>query len=335
MNAQPLLMLDIGGTELTAEDRELLAHPGTGGLIFFSRNFENREQITALVKAIRVVRPEILVAVDQEGGRVQRFREGFTRLPPMRRLGERFDQDPNQASTQAYQLGALMASELVACDIDISFAPVLDLDFGQSSVIGDRSFHTQAQAVTTLAGAFIDGMRAAGMAATGKHFPGHGFVQADSHLELPMDTRTLDEITVADLVPFHALAGRLAGIMPAHVVYEQVDAQPAGFSSFWLQTVLRQQLGFSGVIFSDDLAMAGAAIAGSYAQRAEAALSAGCDMVLVCNDRAGAVQVLDYLQQRPAQQVVAATTLRATAARVEAAVLAEAASLARSMMEVG
>ena len=157
MNAQPLLMLDIGGTELTAEDRELLAHPGTGGLIFFSRNFESREQITALVKAIRAVRPEMLVAVDQEGGRVQRFRDGFTRLPPMRKLGERFDQDPKQAGAQAYQLGALMASELVACDIDISFAPVLDLDFGQSSVIGDRSFHTQAQAVTTLAGAFIDG----------------------------------------------------------------------------------------------------------------------------------------------------------------------------------
>lgn len=335
MNAQPLLMLDIGGTELTAEDRELLAHPGTGGLIFFARNFENREQISALVKAIRAVRPEILVAVDQEGGRVQRFREGFTRLPPMRRLGERFDLDPNQASKQAYKLGALMASELVACDIDISFAPVLDLDFGQSSVIGDRSFHTQAPAVTALAGAFIDGMRAAGMAATGKHFPGHGFVQADSHLELPVDTRTLDEISAADLVPFRELADRLAGIMPAHVVYEQVDAQPAGFSSFWLQTVLRQQLGFSGVIFSDDLAMAGAAIAGSYAQRADAALSAGCDMVLVCNDRAGAVEVLEYLQQRPAQQVVAATMLRATTARVEAAVLAEATSLARSMMEVG
>lgn len=335
MNAQPLLMLDIGGTELTAEDRELLAHPGTGGLIFFSRNFESRDQISALVKAIRAVRPEILVAVDQEGGRVQRFREGFTRLPPMRKLGERFEQNPKQAMAQAYQLGALMASELVACDIDISFAPVLDLDFGQSSVIGDRSFHAQAQAVAALAGAFIDGMRAAGMAATGKHFPGHGFVQADSHLELPVDTRTLDDISAADLVPFRALADRLAGIMPAHVVYEQVDAQPAGFSSFWLQTVLRQQLGFSGVIFSDDLAMAGAAMAGSYAQRAEAALSAGCDMVLVCNDRAGALEVLEYLEQRPAQPVVVATTLRATTARVEAVLLAEATGLARSMMEVG
>lgn len=335
MNAQPLLMLDIGGTELTAEDRELLAHPGTGGLIFFARNFESREQITALVKAIRAVRPEMLVAVDQEGGRVQRFRDGFTRLPPMRKLGEHFDQDPKQAGAQAYQLGALMASELVACDIDISFAPVLDLDFGQSSVIGDRSFHTQGQAVTTLAGAFIDGMRAAGMAATGKHFPGHGFVQADSHLELPVDTRSLDEISAADLVPFQQLAGRLAGIMPAHVVYEQVDKQPAGFSRFWLQTVLRQQLGFSGVIFSDDLAMAGAAMAGSYAQRAEAALSAGCDMVLVCNDRAGAIEVLDYLQQRAPQQVVAATTLRATSTRVDDTLLADATNLARSMMEVG
>ena len=335
MNAQPLLMLDIGGTELTAEDRELLAHPGTGGLIFFSHNFESREQITALVKAIRAVRPEILVAVDQEGGRVQRFRDGFTRLPPMRRLGECHEQAPQQAIMQAYQLGALMASELVACDIDISFAPVLDLDFGQSSVIGDRSFDADAQAVVALAGAFIDGMRAAGMAATGKHFPGHGFVQADSHLELPVDTRSLDEISAADLVPFQQLAGRLAGIMPAHVVYQQVDAQPAGFSRFWLQTVLRQQLGFSGVIFSDDLAMAGAAMAGSYAQRAEAALSAGCDMVLVCNDRAGAVEVLECLQQRSPQQVVAATTLRATPARVDDTLLADATNLARSMMEVG
>lgn len=334
MNAQPLLMLDIGGFELDAEDRELLAHPGTGGLIFFARNFHSREQICRLVSEIRAVRPDLLIAVDQEGGRVQRFRDGFVRLPPMRRLGEQFDADPQQARTHAHQLGALMASELVACDIDISFAPVLDLDFGQSSVIGDRSFHTRADAVTDLAGAFIDGMRAAGMAATGKHFPGHGFVQADSHLELPVDQRGFDEIERDDLQPFRALAQRLGGIMPAHVLYPRVDAQPAGFSRFWLQTVLRQQLGFAGVIFSDDLAMAGAAAAGSYAQRAEAALGAGCDMVLVCNDRAGAVQVLDYLQTRPAQPVVAASTLRASAAQVSAELLASATRLATTMMEV-
>lgn len=333
MTAQaPVLMLDIEGTELTSEDRHLLAHPATGGLIFFSRNFASREQITALVAEVRAVRPDILIAVDQEGGRVQRFRDGFTRLPPMAALDAVYRHDPAEGQLQARLLGRLMASELVSCGIDISFAPVLDLDFGHSSVIGDRSFGASATQVVDLAGAFIDGMADAGMAATGKHFPGHGHVAADSHLELPVDDRPLAEIRAADLVPFAALAPRLQGIMPAHVVYRQVDEQPAGFSRFWLQQVLRQELGFSGVIFSDDLAMAGAASAGDYPARAQAALVAGCDMVLVCNDRAGAVQVAQYLEgwSLPGP-VVPATHLAARPASVETALLAQARAVSEQL----
>ena len=313
MSATPaVLMLDIAGTELSGEDRELLRHPATGGLILFSRNYDNPEQLRALVRSVRECRPDILVAVDQEGGRVQRFRDGFTRLPPMAALGERYQSQPQQALTEAGLLGELMAAELVSCGVDISFAPVLDLDFGHSSVIGDRSFGAGSEQVVALAGAFIDGMGRAGMAATGKHFPGHGHVAADSHLELPVDERPLADIEAADLVPFRALAAKLAGIMPAHVVYQQVDSQPAGFSRFWLQQVLRAELGFKGVIFSDDLAMAGAAFAGDYPQRADAALDAGCDMVLVCNDRQGALQVISGLEQRQfSEPLVAATTLAA------------------------
>lgn len=332
----PLVMLDIGGTSLTAEDRELLAHPATGGLIFFSRNYESPQQITALARAVRDVRPDILIAVDQEGGRVQRFRDGFTRLPPMRVLGERYENDPGQARDDARKLGYLMASELVACGIDISFAPVLDLDYGQSTVIGDRSFHGGAEQVVALAGAFIDGMADAGMAATGKHFPGHGYVVADSHLELPVDERTMAEIEAADLVPFRALAPRLAGVMPAHVVYSQVDENPAGFSPFWLKDVLRARLGFQGLIFSDDLAMAGAAATGSYPDRARAAFTAGCDMVLVCNDRAGAIEVLTWLEnwQAPTHPVLA-TTLRATERPARATELAAARELAGILLGPG
>ncbi|MEE4251510.1 MAG: beta-N-acetylhexosaminidase [Alcanivoracaceae bacterium] len=274
MSAQPLLMLDVAGQSLTAEDRELLRHPGTGALILFSRNYANVDQLDALVAEIRAENPDILIAVDQEGGRVQRFREGFSRIPPMRCLGNLYDRDPDAALAASRELGLLMAAELTPHGVDISFAPVLDLDFGASSVIGDRSFHAQADAVVALVGAFIDGMADAGMAATGKHFPGHGFVQGDSHLELPVDHRSLDEIRTEDMVPFIKLADRLAGMMLAHIVYDQVDSQPAGFSRFWLQTVLRDELGYGGLIFSDDLSMEGAAGAGGYAQRAALALDA-------------------------------------------------------------
>ncbi len=307
----PLLMLDLEGLQVSDVEKDLLAHPGTGGLILFARNYQDRQQLAELVRQIRAVRPEILIAVDQEGGRVQRFRDGFVRLPPMAALGRRYDQSPLAAQEEASLLGELMASELTELDIDLSFAPVLDLDYGTSTVIGDRSFHGDADAMIALAGAFIDGMNAAGMAATAKHFPGHGHVVADSHLELPVDPRPLAEIEAADLRPFVALARKLDGIMPAHVIYSAVENQTAGFSRYWLQTRLREQMGFRGVIFSDDLSMAGAHGVGGYPERARAALEAGCDMVLACNHRAGAEQVLDFLSGNPFHGQVPATGLRA------------------------
>ena len=333
MSAQPLLMLDIAGQSLTAEDRQLLRHPGTGALILFSRNYDNPAQLDSLISEIRVERADILIAVDQEGGRVQRFREGFTRIPPMRTLGHLYDRDADAALEASRQLGLLMAAELIPHGVDISFAPVLDLDFGASSVIGDRSFHADADVVVALVGAFLDGMRAAGMAATGKHFPGHGFVQGDSHLELPVDHRSLDEIRAQDMMPFVKLADRLAGMMLAHIVYDQVDSQPAGFSKIWLQQVLRDELGYRGLIFSDDLSMVGAAGAGCYADRAAAALDAGCDMVLVCNDRAGALEVLDYLDKRPASVVVPASIMRAQRIAVDESLLVAARKAAAELLE--
>ena len=308
-DTQPLLMLDLEGLAITPEEQDLLRHPAVGGLILFSRNYQEPDQLYELIHQVRAARPDLLIAVDQEGGRVQRFRTEFTRLPPMAALGRYHGRDPEAACHAADLLGELMADELRAYDIDISFAPVLDLDFGTSSVIGDRSFNADPHAVTELAGAFIDGMARAGMAATGKHFPGHGHVAADSHLELPEDPRTWEQLH-DDLVPFKALAPRLDGIMPAHVRYQAVDAEPAGFSRHWLGKVLRGDCGYRGVIFSDDLGMAGAAGAGNFPQRAQAALGAGCDMVLVCNDRAGAVAVAQWLEGRRFEHRVGAAALR-------------------------
>lgn len=331
----PVVMLDIAGTSLEAADRELLRHPAVGGLILFSRNYQQREQLCALTAAVRAVRPDILIAVDQEGGRVQRFRDGFVRLPPMAALGQRYDSAPAEALFEARALGRLMADELVQCDVDISFAPVLDLDYGASSVIGDRSFHASSNGVIELATAWIDGMAEAGMAATGKHFPGHGYVAADSHLELPLDGRDLAALRAADLQPFAALAPKLSGIMPAHVIYTAVAPEPAGFSRFWLQQILRTELGFRGVIFSDDLTMEGAAGAGSFAARTGAALDAGCDMVLVCNDRAAAEQVVDAVMARSSiAETVSAATLRARpAVRLSATEYQAAVALAASLCE--
>ncbi len=289
------LMLDLQGTELSAEERELLAHPKVGGLIYFTRNYESVAQITELSKAVRATaqRP-LLIAVDHEGGRVQRFREGFTRLPPLAELGRQYDDDPLAALQAARKAGWLMAAELRAVDIDFSFAPVLDLNYGASEVIGDRAFHRHADCVAKLAAAYIEGMHDAGMAATGKHFPGHGWVKADSHKAIPRDERSAEQIMQRDMQPFCELFKcGLDAVMPAHVIYEQVDVQPAGFSQIWLQDVLREQLGFDGVIFSDDLSMEGATVAGGYAERADAALEAGCDMVLACNNRAGVIDVLE------------------------------------------
>jgi beta-N-acetylhexosaminidase len=291
------VMLDVAGTALTAADRELLAHPNVGGVILFSRNYADPEQLCALTAAIAAVKtPRPLIAVDQEGGRVQRFRDGFTRLPAPARIAALFADDAGAARRAAYSAGWLMASELAAVGIDFSFAPVLDVERGVSRVIGDRAFGTDAAVVSDLGEAWLDGVGAAGMAACGKHFPGHGAVVADSHLELPVDARPLSALEQIDLVPFARLIAKgLQAVMPAHVIYSAVDPNPAGFSTFWLQELLRRRLGFQGMIFSDDLDMAAAAAGGGFAERARAALRAGCDMAVVCNNRPGAIEVVEAL----------------------------------------
>ncbi len=300
------LMCDIGGSELTAEDVEILAHPFIGGVILFSRNYDNPDQLTSLVSAIHDIRnPPLLVAVDQEGGRVQRLRGSFTKLPAAHLIGRQHDVDREHGRHLAERAGWMMASELRAVDIDMSFAPVLDLDWGLSEVIGDRAFHRDPDVVAELGFAFMSGMRTAGMAATGKHFPGHGHVVKDSHKTLPGDRRPAEDLA-DDLLPFERLieAG-LPAIMTAHVAYPAIDERPAGFSTAWIRGSLRDRLHFGGAVISDDLSMEAAAVAGDMTERAEAALNAGCDMLLVCNDRPAVVQVLEDLGQRvdPVSQV--------------------------------
>jgi beta-N-acetylhexosaminidase len=301
------VMLDLEGLELTAEERELLRHPQTGGVILFARNYADPKQLKSLTHSIRELRnPHPIIAVDQEGGRVQRFRSGFTQLPPLAALGKAYEKNDKDALKAAESMGWLMAAEVLQHGVDISFAPVLDTDYGVSGVIGDRAFHKDPEVVARLGQAYIRGMREAGMAATGKHFPGHGAVREDSHIAKPRDPRTLAELMLTDIVPFERLIPQgLAGIMPAHVVYESVDSKPAGFSRRWVRDILRAQLGFQGVIFSDDLCMAGAELGACHADRAELALEAGCDMVLVCNHRAAAVEVLESLEDysNPAAQM--------------------------------
>jgi len=279
------VMLDIAGPALTAEDETRLRHPLVGGVILFSRNYESTRQLTGLCAAIHALRsPPLLIAVDHEGGRVQRFREGFTRIPPMRELGKIWDEHPKRARNLAQQAGYVLAAELRACGVDFSFTPVLDVDYGSSGVIGDRAFHSEPQAIAELAHSLLQGLKQGGMHTVGKHFPGHGFVRADSHLEIPVDERSYTDIELSDLVPFRQMVNfGLTAIMPAHVIYPKVDSHPAGFSKTWLKDILRGELGFEGCIFSDDLSMEGATVAGGIVQRAQAALNAGCDMVLVCN----------------------------------------------------
>ncbi|ART81590.1 beta-N-acetylhexosaminidase [Oceanisphaera profunda] len=286
-------ILDLHSYELDGEERELLAHPTVGGVIFFSRNYHDKAQLAALVKSIRAVNPGLLLTVDHEGGRVQRFRNEFFPLPAPGLLAQHNGKDRLSLLEDA---GWLMAAELLALDIDLSFAPVLDLERG-SEVIGDRSFGQDPEQVIEHTGAYIKGMHNAGMAAVAKHFPGHGSVRADSHKESPIDERDFHTIAELDMVPFKTLISQdlVQGIMPAHVIYAAVDANPAGFSEFWLKQVLRQQLGFKGLIFSDDLTMEGAAVVGGYAQRAHSALQAGCDLLLACNHRKGAIEIIESL----------------------------------------
>ncbi len=295
-------MLGVEALELTATDRERALHPLCGGVILFAHNFANREQLASLTSAIRALRePSLLIAVDHEGGRVQRFRDGFTSLPPMRTLGKAWDRDLVAAVREATQIGWTIASELRACGIDLSFAPVLDLDYGASTVIGERALHRNPNAVAHLAVALRAGLNAGGMAACGKHFPGHGFVTADSHTDVPIDDRAYAMIAADDLVPFGALVrAGLEAMMAAHVVYPDVDRVPAGYSHAWCTGILRERMGFDGLLFSDDLGMAGASTAGDIVARADAAVAAGCDVALTCNEVDAAEALLE--RWKPAAQ---------------------------------
>ena len=292
------VMLDIEGTELNADDIRRLQHPMVGGVILFARNYVNPAQLKALTESIHKVRqPPLLISVDHEGGRVQRFREGFTRIPPMREFGKIWDKYPKRAKQLAEEAGWIMAAELRAHGIDFSFTPVLDVDYANSTVIGDRAFHRDVHAIVDLANSLMLGLKRGGMAVVGKHFPGHGFIATDSHVAIPVDERSYAEIERTDIEPFRRMIDLgMQAVMPAHVIYPKVDEKPAGFSRIWLQQVLRKHLGFNGVIFSDDLSMEGAVVAGSITQRALAALNAGCDMVLVCNRLDLADELLDTLE---------------------------------------
>ena len=289
------VMLDVAGTSLDNDDLRRIQHPLTGGVILFARNYHDRAQLCELTSAIHAAKPSAVIAVDHEGGRVQRFKtDGFTALPPMRQLGILWDKDVLGATKLATDIGFILAAELRACGVDLSFTPVLDLDYGASSVIGDRAFHHDARVVTILAKSLNHGLSLAGMANCGKHFPGHGYAKADSHFEVPVDDRALATILASDAAPYDWLGLGLAGVMPAHVIYPEVDPHPAGFSKKWL-SILRKQMGFTGVIFSDDLSMEGASVAGTVVDGANAALKAGCDMILICNAVDKADQLLTEL----------------------------------------
>ncbi len=331
------VMLDLEGICLNDHERKVLAHPCVGGVILFTRNYETPEQVSMLIDEIRSTRgSDLLITVDQEGGRVQRFRPGLTCLPAAASYADSYRENTARALEQAASAGWLMASELLALGVDFSFAPVLDVDCGISEIIGDRAFSDRPEIVSEMALAFRSGMNRAGMAAVGKHFPGHGGVALDSHLALPEDKRPFEQILARDLLPFRKLidAG-LEGIMPAHVVYSDVDSRPACFSLFWIEEVLRRRFGFAGAVFSDDLSMEGAAFAGGYAERAKEALAAGCDMVLVCNRPAAAEEVLESLRDWDYERVRRKRLLAMRARRrVERSVLLGSAQWRRAVDDI-
>lgn len=325
------LMIDIAGKTLSVLDRERLAHPLVGGIILFSRNYQSPAQLAALCAEIHALRrPPLVIAVDHEGGRVQRFREGFTRLPAMRQLGDWWENAPQEAIQASRAVGYVLAAELRALGVDFSFAPVLDLDWGHSGVIGNRAFHGDPQAVAALASGLIEGMRDAGMASCGKHFPGHGWAEADSHVAIPVDERSMAELE-ADISPYRQL--QLDAVMPAHVIYPQVDARPAGFSPVWMEK-LREEIGFNGVIFSDDLSMEGASVAGGIVDRANAAWTAGCDMLLVCNAPDAVGELLEEWrpEAHPVRAARIARLLAISAAPENAQLLADSRYLAGQMV---
>jgi beta-N-acetylhexosaminidase len=329
------IMIDVQGLSLTTQDKKRLLHPAVAGVILFSRNYESLVQLASLCEQIHALRfPRLLIAVDHEGGRVQRFREGFTRLPPMRRLGDFWMHDALAATRAATAVGYVLAAELIAIGVDFTFAPVLDLDWGGSSVIGDRSFHEDARVVTMLAKSISHGMALAGMKNCGKHFPGHGYARADSHHEAATDTRDYATIAANDMAPYDWLGSpALAAVMPAHVIYPKVDHQPAGFSKIWLKDILRDRLQFDGVIVSDDLSMAAAAAAGEVEDRVRAALLAGCDMVLVCNSEESANRAL-AMTDLPvnAQGARRIANLLPEAARVDAIQLEQCRSIVQDLI---
>lgn len=306
------LIVDIEGISLSDADIHLIQDPHVGGLILFERNFNSQEQLKSLCKDIRDIKEDILIAVDHEGGRVQRFKKDFTQIPSMQSLGKIAKSNQAQGLALAKDIGWLLASELIACGIDISFTPVLDLDTDKSIIIGDRAFSDDPQLVIDLAEALIYGMQEAGMSATGKHFPGHGGVFEDSHLEAPIDNRELEELFEKDLKPYIVLKDILSGVMTAHLTYPKIDSEAVSFSYFWLTTFMREQIGFKGVIFSDDLSMKGADTAGSYSEKARKSLEAGCDMLIVCNNRQGAKEVADFLTKNNISKISKIQTMLKT-----------------------
>ncbi len=290
------LLMDCGGVTLTAEEKEIIQHPSVAGVILFSRNYESPSQLSALTSSLRKLKDPLIIAVDQEGGRVQRFQEGFTKLPPLQYFGKLYQENPSQAKQQLAAMTKTMVTELQALGVNLSLAPVLDIDYGYNEVIADRSLHRDTEIIIELGDVILDTMHALNMLTTGKHFPGHGGVTDDSHDTLPIDPRDQQSLLASDIQPFAKLLHKLDALMPAHILYQACDTKPAGFSRFWLQDILRDRLGFSGVIMSDDLTMQGAAAMGSYEDRARMALEAGCDLLLVCNNQAGAVAIIDAIK---------------------------------------